>query len=138
MKRFIYLLLICSFLNCTKKEMRDKLDANRKNNQEITWVGSYDGVVPCSDCEEIKASLKINSDSTYSISLIYVGRENNPVKLIGPVHWDSKDSVITLLEFEDQDFGGRLSFDENKIIILDKKQVLDNEENEFNFILNKQ
>ena len=36
--------------------------------------GNFEGIIPCADCEGIKAELSVKSDSTYTFKFTYLGR----------------------------------------------------------------
>lgn len=39
------------------------------------FEGSYEGTLPCADCEGIRTTLKLNSDDTYELTREYLGKK---------------------------------------------------------------
>lgn len=64
----------------------------------LDWMGEYEGVFPCADCEGIKVELQLNADKTYELNEEYLGKgNNNESELKGSFSFDAQDpSVITL------------------------------------------
>lgn len=40
-----------------------------------SFIGTYQGTLPCADCEGIKTTLTLNNDSTYSLKSEYLGKK---------------------------------------------------------------
>lgn len=45
---------------------------NAKNS--LNWAGTYQGMLPCADCEGINTEVTLNKDETYTISTGYEGK----------------------------------------------------------------
>lgn len=67
------------------------------------WLGKYEGVFPCADCEGIKIELELKPNNTYELSEEYLG--SNPQtesETKGSFSFDAVDkSLITLDEKAD-------------------------------------
>lgn len=62
----------------------------------LDWDGSYEGVIPCTDCPGIETKLTLNKDKTYKLSVLYLEREKQPTINKGIFTWDSSGSIIKL------------------------------------------
>ncbi|SIO37622.1 copper resistance protein NlpE [Salinivibrio sp. ES.052] len=62
----------------------------------LDWNGTYQGVVPCADCEGIDTTLTLNQDKTYSLTKAYLGKEGEALKEEGTFTWDETGSVVIL------------------------------------------
>ena len=62
----------------------------------LDWEGNYYGLLPCADCEGIRAILTLQPDASYILSLTYEGRNDLPLMMRGHFTWDAQDSRIEL------------------------------------------
>lgn len=62
----------------------------------LDWEGTYEGLLPCGDCEGIKTSIRINRDKTYVARETYKGRSDSIFESKGTFKWDVKGQKITL------------------------------------------
>ncbi|AUI65297.1 MULTISPECIES: copper resistance protein NlpE [Glaesserella] len=60
--------------------------------------GTYQGTLPCADCEKIEAELVLNSDKTYQYNTVYFkNKEQHPFTEKGTYAWDNnKPNVVRL------------------------------------------
>jgi len=59
-------------------------------------VGNYEGIIPCADCEGIKAELAIKNDSTYIFKFTYLGTDSAPYESTGNWKIDEKGRLVLL------------------------------------------
>lgn len=90
-------------------------DHNSANS--LDWTGTYEGVVPCADCEGIETSLTLQQDQTYQLSTTYLGKDQTSFQQQGKFVWDATGSVIQLLE--QKDGAAQYKVMENQLIQLD-------------------
>jgi copper homeostasis protein (lipoprotein) len=62
----------------------------------LDWVGVYQGVVPCADCEGIETTLRLAPDGTYELSLKYLGKSTPPFSSKGSFKWRQDGREIEL------------------------------------------
>ncbi len=101
---FLYIPLIAFFLlsSCNNSKKTDselnnsdiEIMANNSMNS-LDWEGTYEGLLPCADCEGIKTVITVNKDNTYVIKEIYSGGEIVPVESKGNFIWDEKGQKIS-------------------------------------------
>jgi uncharacterized lipoprotein NlpE involved in copper resistance len=58
--------------------------------------GNFEGIIPCADCEGIKAELAVNSDSTYTFKFTYLGKDVQPYIATGNWKIDEKGRLVLL------------------------------------------
>jgi copper homeostasis protein (lipoprotein) len=62
----------------------------------LDWEGVYAGTVPCADCAGIRTRIELGRDGGYSRSLVYLGRDEQPITDSGTFEWDDEGARITL------------------------------------------
>lgn len=115
MKTKIVTLISLSFLivSCVKKakeEVTDEMvvdsteiivknEHNAKNS--LDYIGQYQGIVPCADCEGIETSLLLEDDKNYVLKTNYLGRKNVAVNEVrGLYSWNEAGNTIILSGIE--------------------------------------
>lgn len=71
----------------------DSADSSRN---ALDWPGTYEGVLPCADCEGIRTRLTLGEDLRYSLSREYLDR--NPIAFVdsGEFTWSEDGGRIVL------------------------------------------
>ena len=95
MKNIVAVALVaCLFLGaCSTPEVPTKL--MRDTTQAAQVAGSYLGMIPCADCEEISYRLLLGKDFTYRDRRVYKGKSVDPVEASGAYGFTS-DGIIVL------------------------------------------
>ncbi len=63
---------------------------------KVKIEGNFEGIIPCADCEGIKAELAIKSDSTYTFKFTYLGTDAEPYVATGNWKIDEKGRLVLL------------------------------------------
>lgn len=114
----LFLVATFSIFSCSssKKTTSSKeIQVGDNSMTSIDWTGTYQGILPCADCEGIKTRLVLNKDLTYSLKTSYLGKEDNIFETKGTFKWDKSGSKITLDNPEKQVY----QVGENKLFHLD-------------------
>ena len=101
----------------TEELLIEEVDMGFTGDNSMTsldWDGTYEGELPCADCEGIKTVVTINSDNTYSIQETYLGKETTPTETTGTFEWDDQGQKILLSNDRNAYFVG-----ENTLTLLD-------------------
>lgn len=69
---------------------------NSRNS--LDWVGTYEGILPCADCEGIKTTITLNADGTFNRSQEYLGKKGKVYTYNGQFEWNNEGSRITLID----------------------------------------
>ncbi|MEZ4801743.1 MAG: copper resistance protein NlpE N-terminal domain-containing protein [Gelidibacter sp.] len=85
------------------------------NMTSLDWAGTYEGVLPCADCDGIKSVITINKDNTYVARETYQGKSDSIYETKGTFKWDGKGQKIFFSGKEKSYFVG-----ENTLTHLDK------------------
>jgi len=128
MKRVIFSLsIICLLfgLGACKSKSKKQVQAdaevvaveNARDN--LNWVGSYSGVVPCADCQGILTQITLNADNTYQISWKYQGKNDEAFKKSGTFQWDAEGNTITLEGLDSGQYPFRYKVGEEHLLQLD-------------------
>ncbi|GHT35750.1 hypothetical protein FACS189414_0290 [Bacteroidia bacterium] len=97
----VAVLSVASFVSCgggQQKKSKEVVVTNMADNSRtsLNWGGKYTGVIPCADCEGIKVTIVLNP-STYELSYLYLGRQDNtPTQIVGDFSWDETGSIVNL------------------------------------------
>ena len=62
------------------------------------WVGHYEGTLPCANCTGVRVLLTLNQDSSYVLSLSYLGSNALPQIMRGQFTWNADETRIELDE----------------------------------------
>jgi len=113
----IFLLFGISSCKTTQKAQTNMALTTGDNSMtSVDWQGTYQGVLPCADCEGIKTQLVLNADLSYTLETMYLGKEDKVFQTKGTFKWDKTGGIITLGDIEKQMY----QVGENKLIHLDK------------------
>lgn len=67
----------------------------------LDWDGTYQGILPCADCEGIQTVIKLNKDLTYYIQTKYLGKDEKIFESSGQFIWNMEGSKITQHDTDD-------------------------------------
>lgn len=110
-----------------------EMEATGDNSRtSLDWDGTYEGEVPCADCEGIKTIVIINSDKTYTIQETYLGKETTPIETKGTFEWDDQGQRILLSNDRNPYFVG-----ENTLTLLDSEGNKNNGDLQEFYVLKK-
>lgn len=130
---FLFALLIMSCTQKIKEERNEEIVAdssevvvNNEHNAKnsLDYIGMYQGVVPCADCEGIETTLVLEDDKNYVLKTNYLGKKKNSTnEFRGVYSWNEAGNTIILsgiLNAPNQYFVGenylkQLDMDGNKI-----------------------
>ncbi len=85
----------------------------------LDWQGTYSGVLPCADCEGIRATLTLLDDHTYVLKSFYIGMSEQEDIQRGKFSWNDTGSAISLSE-NGKD-AVQLLVGENRLFVLDRE-----------------
>ncbi|MDM1072665.1 copper resistance protein NlpE N-terminal domain-containing protein [Empedobacter brevis] len=140
MKHLILSLAVVSFVltSCeTKKEevisktetasdtitKQDSADVNMNligdtSRTSLDWDGTYEGVLPCADCEGIKTILVLGEDGTYNLTQEYLNK-NLKLEDKGKFEWAADGGSISIKTKDNGNFTYKVG--ENRLFFLDQE-----------------
>lgn len=153
MKTKVITLMTLFFLvvSCAKKDKNETTDTavvdstevvvnddhNAKNS--LDYIGMYQGILPCADCEGIETSILLEDDKNYVLKTNYLGKKNSATNEVRGVYsWNEEGNTIILAGIENapnrffvgENYITQLDMDGNKIegdladkYVLQKKSV---------------
>ncbi len=62
----------------------------------LDWQGTYQGVVPCADCDGVQTSLTLKHDMQYVLYRVYLGESDSMFTSTGSFVWDETGNVVVL------------------------------------------
>lgn len=93
--------------------------ADSEHNARISldWAGTYQGMLPCADCEGISTTVVLSGDGSYQLSQVYIGKSDQQFNSSGKFNWNEAGNTV-LLEADQpvQFFVG-----ENRLFMLDQQ-----------------
>lgn len=104
------------------------------SKNSLDWQGTYQGILPCADCEGIQTKILINSDNTYIKFITYLGKDEKEVQSQGNFSWNASGSEITL---ESEDKPNTYKVMENALMVLDMEDHMIRGQLEDHYKLNK-
>lgn len=126
-KLLVVVLLVLGLVSCKKQEpisdetqISTEIIDNHTAKTSLDWNGTYEGILPCADCEGIITIITLNPDGTFSSKEEYQKEPNLIVENKGSFYWDDSGFVITLEE-EEGEFKKSFKVIENAIICLDNE-----------------
>lgn len=102
--------------NSQKKITKKAISTEDNSMTSVDWDGTYQGILPCADCEGIKTEIVLNNDLSYLLETSYIGKNEKIFVSKGYFHWDKSGSKITLDNSENEMY----QVAENKLFRLDK------------------
>lgn len=99
------------------------------NSSPSSWSGTYEGVLPCADCEGIKTEITLNKDSSFLKKMIYLGKDSTVFEQKGIIKWGTDGKIVTLDDSIRYSIGtnnlSQLSADGSKVLgALSEKYIL--------------
>src|SRR5690606_36185473 len=92
------------------------LEHNAQNS--LDWFGTYEGILPCADCEGIKTTIVLNQEETFTYTAEYMNKDFTEESQ-GKIMWHDNGSTIHLKD--DGNIDIRLKVIENALIHLDQE-----------------
>lgn len=89
--------------------------SNSRNS--LDYLGRYQGVLPCADCQGIKTTLDLTEEFNYVMTRVYEGRDPKPFVETGTFRWDEAGGSIILTGNGDAVI---FKVGENRLIQLDR------------------
>jgi heat shock protein HslJ len=115
----VLFILFIGLASCKSAKKVQSLEVKATSDNSMTsvdWVGTYQGVLPCADCEGIKTQIVLNKDLSYILETQYLGKNEKIFQSKGTFKWDESGSKITL----DNENKQMYQVGENQIFHLDK------------------
>ena len=83
----------------------------------LDWMGTYNGTVPCADCEGIETEITITKDLTFVMKTTYLGKGDQIFEEKGSFTWNTAGNTILLQGLQNKP--NQYFVGENKIEQLD-------------------
>lgn len=105
-------------LSCSSGKTNQPHDVH-SSRSSVDWAGSYQGVIPCADCEGIRTIVQLNQDHTYQLYQKYLGKDADPQSTVSTFSWSSDGRSIVLKAGKNAYY---LQVGENRLFWLDQKK----------------
>jgi len=94
---------------------RETIQNARKN---LDWEGDYTGIVMLSGGPVVDARIKLNTDNSFEMDYVYLGKAYSPFNAEGKFRWDSTGNIIMI---DINDAPSCYFVTKNMMTLLDKK-----------------
>lgn len=84
----------------------------------LDWVGTYEGILPCSNCAGIKTTVTLNKDESIKITTQYL-KQNKKFENEGYIKWTADNNALYLDTKDKNRFFYKVG--ENKLIVLSEE-----------------
>ena len=112
----ILVLLTFSILSCdVQKPAEIGIDQLHNAFNSLDWQGTYQGTLPCADCNGIQTSIRLNADLSFRMEESYLGKSNSPIISSGKFQINAAGNTIQL----EGRSPGQYKVAENRLIQLD-------------------
>ena len=119
------IMLVAGCDNAAKQTVNNELsqsgtqraDPAHNARNSLDWAGTYQGMLPCADCEAINMTVTLNTDGRYQLERVYVGKSAQAFTEQGVFNWSDIGSTI-LLEAEQP---VQFFVAENQLFMVDKQ-----------------
>ncbi len=101
MKHFFLLLLVgglCCMTGCKPQQAPVTGDTSANS---LDWEGSYEGTLPCADCEGIATTISLSRDGRFVKVYRYLGKSEQEYRQEGSFAWNQAGNTIALSGIED-------------------------------------
>ena len=95
------LALTVAFASCNNKQTKTEATVNDSVAVAVTdtvapsYLGEYEGTIPCADCPGIKVNLKLDDDTTYNLKEEYLEKKDGKMEYTG--NYTVENDLITLI-----------------------------------------
>lgn len=96
------LALTVAFASCNNKQTKADATVTDSvavvvNNDSVapSYLGEYEGTIPCADCPGIKVNLKLDDDTTYNLKEEYLEKKDGKMEYTG--NYTVENDLITLI-----------------------------------------
>lgn len=102
MKTFLFVVAVFCFvcvLNGCKT--RQSLPTGDTSANALDWEGTYEGILPCADCEGIATSIRLDYEEKYLKVSRYIGKSEEEFRQEGRFEWNAEGNTIALSGMDD-------------------------------------
>lgn len=92
-------------------------DSEHNARSSLDWAGTYQGMLPCADCEGISTTVLLAADGSYQLNQVYIGKSAQEFNSSGKFNWNEVGNTI-LLEAEQP---VQFFVAENQLFMLDQQ-----------------
>ena len=96
--------LALSLISCNSEKKKENATTDHSefeitadnSRTSLDWAGTYEGELPCADCEGIKTFITIKNDNTYVLKEVYLGKDATSFNSEGTFTWNDNGQHIIL------------------------------------------
>lgn len=88
-------------MNSDSSTMQQEQPDMHNAQSSLDWMGTYEGTLPCADCEGIKTTIMLNEDGTFTAKEEYMNKPDGNMESKGTFTWDASGTNVTLTDGKD-------------------------------------
>lgn len=88
-------------MNNESSAMQQEQPDMHNSQSSLDWMGTYEGSLPCADCEGIKTTIMLNEDGTFTAKEEYMNKSDRNMESKGTFTWDASGTNVTLTDGKD-------------------------------------
>lgn len=121
-RRWGYSVLALFCLSCgSQKDVQEEQGADLEP-LSLSWVGVYEGTLPCGDCQGIHTVIELKADSTYFYQAKFLGVQDSTVfDSSGQIAWNTNGSAFMLEGMHGQEEFHQYALAEKSLTKLDRE-----------------
>lgn len=73
----------------------------QQEEESFDWVGEYEGVLPCDDCEGLYTNIILEPDGKTTLQRVYVGKEDEGYIAKSRLRWYEKYNLLYIREWDE-------------------------------------
>ncbi|MFO7825284.1 MAG: copper resistance protein NlpE N-terminal domain-containing protein [Cyclobacterium sp.] len=89
---------ICILSGCKTQQ---SLPVGDTSENALDWEGTYEGTLPCADCEGIATSISLDREGKYVRTTRYLGKSEEKFRQEGRFEWNPAGNTISLSGVDD-------------------------------------
>ena len=113
----------------------DQIDQEHNARNSLDYDGTYEGVIPGPESEEIEIQIELHRDGTFIKRTDYIGKENDELETFATYSWNEEGNIIALQLIDGHE---KYFVAENKLIKLDEEGEFFTGEKAEDYVLRKQ
>jgi uncharacterized lipoprotein NlpE involved in copper resistance len=93
---YIIYLLVIAFIALGIGSFASNNESNQNARKNIDWEGDYTGIVMLSGGPVVDARIKLNTDNSFEMDYVYLGKAYSPFNAEGKFRWDNTGNIIMI------------------------------------------
>ena len=96
--RSVLLLILFLVLSCQtdQKQTRVKEKSVEKEAIDKVFLGAYQGIIPCADCDGIKTRIHLYEENQFELKMKYIGKSDSIYQYSGSYYFEEDTNKLSI------------------------------------------